>query len=75
MISCNLKELMIKNNLYNYGKLSKETGIPKETLEHLAENLWHQLKREHLEALCRYFNCRVGDLLEYDFAPGGELPA
>lgn len=75
MIFCNLKELMIKNNLYDYSKLSKETGIPKETLENLAENRWHQLKREHLEALCRYFNCQVGQLLEYEFAVGGELPA
>jgi putative transcriptional regulator len=75
MISCNLKEFMIKNNLYDYGTLSKETGIPKETLEHLAENQWHQIKREHLEALCRYFNCKVGDLLEYELIVGGELPA
>ncbi len=75
MIACNLKELMIKNNLYDFGKLSKETGVPKETLEHLAADTWHQVKREHLEALCRYFSCRVGDLLTYDLIPGGELPA
>jgi DNA-binding Xre family transcriptional regulator len=55
--------------------LSKETEIPKETLQHLAENQWHQIKREHLEALCRYFDCKVSDLLEYEFATGGELPA
>ncbi len=75
MIACNLKELMIKNNLYDFGKLAKETGIPKETLEHLADNQWHQLKREHLDALCRYFSCKVGDLLEFELAAGGELPA
>ncbi len=75
MIYCNLRELMIKNNLYDYGQLSKKTEIPKETLQHLAENQWHQLKREHLEALCRYFDCKVSDLLEYEFAMGGELPA
>ena len=48
MIFCHLKELMIQNDLYDYGQLSKETEIPKETLEHLAENQWHQVKREHL---------------------------
>jgi DNA-binding Xre family transcriptional regulator len=55
--------------------LSKDTEIPKETLQHLAENQWHQIKRVHLEALCRYFDCKVSDLLEYEFATGGELPA
>jgi putative transcriptional regulator len=75
MIFCHLKELMIQNDLYDYRQLSKETEIPKETLEHLAENQWHQVKREHLEALCRYFNCKVSDLMEYELAVGGELPA
>jgi putative transcriptional regulator len=75
MIFCRLKELMIQNDLYDYGQLSKETEIPKETLQHLAENVWHQVKRENLEALCRYFNCKVGDLMEYELQVGGELPA
>jgi putative transcriptional regulator len=75
MIFCHLKELMIQNDLYDYSQLSKETEIPKETLEHLAENQWHQVKREHLEALCRYFNCKVSDLMEYELQVGGELPA
>ncbi|AEB09247.1 helix-turn-helix domain-containing protein [Desulfobacca acetoxidans] len=75
MIYCNLRELMIQNNLYDYGQLSKQTDIPKETLQHLAENQWHQLKREHLDALCRFFDCKIGDLLEFELAGNGELPA
>lgn len=75
MIYCRLKELMLLNNLYDLGQLAKQVDIPKETLENLAENRWHQIKREHLEALCSFFNCKVGELLVYELPSGGELPA
>jgi len=75
MIICNLKEIMIKNKEYDLHKLARELEISYDTLHHLAENQWHQLRREHLDALCRYFDCKVGDLLEFRFSPGSELPA
>jgi putative transcriptional regulator len=75
VVTCKLKELMVKNQVLDFSKLAKETEISKEILIHLAEGQWHQVRREHLDSLCRYFNCSIGDLLEFEFSEGGILPA
>jgi len=46
-------------------ELSRQTGINKNTIL----GLYHETKKgiqfETLEKLCKFFNCNVGDLIEY----------
>ncbi|MBW1917122.1 MAG: helix-turn-helix transcriptional regulator [Deltaproteobacteria bacterium] len=75
MIICKLNELMEKNQILDFGRLARETEITKDVLIRLAENQWHQIRREHLDCLCQYFDCGIEDLLEYQAFEGSVLPA
>lgn len=75
MIICKLHELMAKNQIRDFRKLALETEISKDVLVRLADNQWHQLRREHLDRLCRYFDCSIGELVEYQVYGEGVLPA
>ncbi|MDD3580256.1 MAG: helix-turn-helix transcriptional regulator [Desulfobacca sp.] len=75
MIICRLRELMEKHQILDFGRLAKETEITKDVLVRLAENQWHQVRREHLDRLCQYFDCGIKDLLEYQAYEESVLPA
>ena len=64
MIKSRLLILMQKHNLSRY-KLSKLSGVPDPALRRLIENNYKELPIEYLEKLCKFFNCGIGDLLEY----------
>ncbi len=56
-------------------QVSRDTGVAMSTITALANDNWRALYREPLEALCKYFECDVGDLLHYDAEPREEQPA
>jgi putative transcriptional regulator len=46
-------------------KIIQETGLAETTLLRLSNGTNSRIDYTTLDALCRYFNCSVGDLLEY----------
>lgn len=49
-----------------YENLAAEVGLSKNTLNRLAEGKTDRVDFLTLEKLCRYFRCKVGDLLVYE---------
>ena len=39
--------------------------IPKNTVSKYVNNTFNMINKQHLDVLCRYFNCKVDDLVEY----------
>ena len=46
-------------------KIVEETGLAETTLLRLSNGTNNRIDYSTLNALCEYFNCGVGDLLEY----------
>jgi putative transcriptional regulator len=65
MIKCHLNRLMADRRL-NVSEVARETGIKRTMIDLMYKNEVQRLDVEALDALCRYFNCAVGDILEYD---------
>lgn len=64
MIKMNLRYLLDKNKL-TQKQLAESTNIPKNTVNRYFNGTWTTINKEHLDALCRYFNCDINDLIEY----------
>jgi putative transcriptional regulator len=57
-------------------ELAKATGISRVTLSKMVNQRGYATLTDHLDRLCKYFNCKLSDLAEYvpdDIAP--PLPA
>jgi len=52
-------------------ELSEATGISRVTLSKMINQRGYSTLTDHLNRLCRYFNCRIEDLAEY--VPDEEL--
>ncbi len=52
-------------------ELSEATGISRVTLSKIINQRGYSTLTDHLNRLCRYFNCRIEDLAEY--VPDKEL--
>ncbi len=52
-----------ENRIINVVTVSKETGIPKQTLYNWINGDTSMFAGPIIEKLCRYFECNVGDLL------------
>lgn len=70
MIKSKLKLLIVQRELDNnqkitYESLANEVGLSKTTLNRLAENKTERIDFLTLDKLCRYFECDVGNLLNY----------
>lgn len=65
MIKVNLSELMGKHKIKSFSALEKETGITRKTLTKLYDGEGKGIEYDTLEKLCRFFNCAVGELLEF----------
>lgn len=64
MIKMNLRYLLDKNKL-TQKQLSDATNVPKNTVNRYYNGTWTTINKDHLEAICKYFNCQVQDILEY----------
>lgn len=47
-------------------EVSRDTGIGQRTLLQWAHDSITRYDAAVIEALCRYFNCEVGDLIQYE---------
>lgn len=63
MIKCKLRILMAIKEV-NQKELSEATGIRPNTISGYVKNTYTTIHKEHLEALCNYFGCSVGDIFE-----------
>lgn len=65
MIKCNLPMLMAEKKIRSLNKLSKDTGVSAPALARLYDGTNVRIDYSTIEALCRYFKCSVGELIEY----------
>lgn len=64
MIKCHLSRLMGERKL-KIADLARETGINRGTATRLYYETAERVDIEVINLLCQYFECTVGDLLEY----------
>jgi putative transcriptional regulator len=71
MIKCHLPMLMAEKKIRSLNKLAKETGVSAPALARLYDGTNVRIDYSTIEALCKFFGCGIGDLLEYvsDFDP------
>lgn len=48
-----------------FNEVSAETGISRPTLTRIANTPGYNTNTDTVNALCKYFRCKPGDLLEY----------
>lgn len=70
MIRIKLKQLL-DDKVFEGGRritlneVSEATGIARATLNRIANSPGYNTTLDNVDALCRYFSCTPGDLLEY----------
>lgn len=64
MIRCHLARMMGEHKL-KITDVARETGLHRNTISLLYKETAQRVDFETLEALCKYFKCGVGDLLEF----------
>jgi len=57
--------LMAEKKIRSLNKLSKDTGVSAPALGRLYDGTNVRIDYSTIEALCRYFKCSIGELLEY----------
>ena len=62
-IKCNLRKLMFDRNI-NMVELAKEANVSRVAISKLYHDNAKLYDPDTLTALCRIFNCKIGDLLE-----------
>ncbi len=65
MIRCHLGRLMGERRM-NIADVMRETGIKRTMLTLMYKDEVQRLDVEALDKLCRLFECKVQDLIEYD---------
>jgi putative transcriptional regulator len=70
MIRSKLKLLIAQREVstgekITYESLAAQVGVSKNALNRLAESKTGRIEFATLDKLCRYFECTLGDLLEY----------
>ncbi len=76
MIRFRLKELMMDvefkaGKRLTLGHIALETGIKQPTLSRISVARGYNTTTDNIDKLCRFFGCKVGDLMEY--VPDEEL--
>jgi len=64
MIRCHLSKLMGEKKV-KIIDVARETGISRNMISSLYYENAKRIDLESLDALCRYFECQPGELLEY----------
>ncbi len=70
MIRFRLKELISEEEFRSgkritLGSIAHVTGIKQPTLSRIAGTRGYNTTTDNIDKLCRYFNCKVSDLMEY----------
>jgi len=64
MIKCHLSKLMGEKKL-KIVDVARETGVNRGTITRLYHETANRVDLDVVDQLCRYFECQVGDLLEF----------
>ncbi|EPB8249048.1 helix-turn-helix domain-containing protein [Clostridium perfringens] len=64
MIEFNLHILLAKKRM-TQKDLVEATGINKNTINKYFNNTCEKITKEHLNLLCKFFDCKLDDLIEY----------
>jgi len=67
MIRCQLSILMGERKL-KVADVARATGVPRSTVTALYKETAERVELEVIDALCRYFECDVGDLFRRESA-------
>lgn len=70
MIHIKLHEQMGKHKIKSILQLSEATGISRLSLTKMYNGNGKGVEYETLNTLCSFFNCTIGDLLEYEQEKG-----
>ncbi len=65
MIVCKLDDLIWQNRT-TAKDIFQKTGISENTLSNLRNNNTKRYDANTLDSLCKYFNCKISDLLEFE---------
>ncbi|TAM43578.1 MAG: XRE family transcriptional regulator [Gammaproteobacteria bacterium] len=70
MLRFKIKELIAKKEFaegkrITIGDVADATGLHRMTLSKMINQRGYNTGTEHLDRLCAYFGCQVGDLVEY----------
>lgn len=74
MIKCHLSRLMGERKL-KISEVARDTGINRGTLTRLYHETAERIELDALNVLCKYFQCELGDLLEFVPDATGNLPS
>ncbi|MDP9314694.1 MAG: helix-turn-helix transcriptional regulator [Chloroflexota bacterium] len=71
VVTSKMKLLVAQRELHERRRLSvriltEESGASRSTVERLLNNTIKRIPVDDLGALCRYFNCTVGDMLQME---------
>lgn len=64
MIKMKLHLLMAEKRL-NMTEVAEATGIRVQTIRNYHHETYVYIHKEHLDILCKYFDCSISDLIEY----------
>lgn len=70
MLRFKLKELIAEKEFQEgrrvtVGEIAESTGIARNTLSRILNQPGWNVRSEHLNKLCAYFDCRIEELVEY----------
>jgi len=65
MIRCRLSTLMGQRKL-KVADVVRATGVPRTTVTALYKETAERIDLDSIEALCRHFECDVGDLFQFE---------
>jgi putative transcriptional regulator len=66
MIKSKLAQLMADKKIRSISELARETNLNRRTLTNLYDDKNNGIDYATLEALCKFFQCNVGDILVYE---------
>ncbi|MCX7857815.1 MAG: helix-turn-helix transcriptional regulator [Deltaproteobacteria bacterium] len=64
MIKCHLSRMMGERRI-KISDLSRELGVHRNSIALLYHEKAKRVELDLLDKLCKYFGCKVGDILEY----------
>jgi putative transcriptional regulator len=64
MIRCHLSRLMGERKL-KVAEVSRQTGLSRKAITALFKETGQRVEFETLDRLCRFFECSIGEMMEY----------
>ena len=65
MVKMNMKILMATKEV-SQRKVAEDTGIGTNTINSYVNNTFTTINKDHIDMLCKYFNCKVEELIKIE---------